>query len=111
MAGRDHPSVRRGLPARGARGVLDWRVLFEAEAEDEIVIGADEHALPGLCFVPIGERRTVKKRLHLDLAPNDQERVTAGLTESLAGWVSHCSAEAARSNASARPSLRMRWSM
>ncbi|MET7701800.1 VOC family protein [Streptomyces sp. NPDC005485] len=49
--------------------VLDWRVLFEAE--DEIVIGADEHALPGLCFVPVPERKTVKNRLHIDLAPDD----------------------------------------
>jgi len=50
--------------------VLDWRVIFEAE--DEIVIGADEHATPGLCFVPVGERKTVKNRLHIDLAPDDQ---------------------------------------
>jgi predicted enzyme related to lactoylglutathione lyase len=50
--------------------VLDWRVLFEAE--DEIVIGADEHALPGLCFAPVGEHKTVKNRLHFDLAPDDQ---------------------------------------
>jgi hypothetical protein len=50
--------------------VLDWRVLFEAD--EEIVIGADEHAFPGLCFVPVGERKTVKNRLHIDLTPDDQ---------------------------------------
>lgn len=50
--------------------VLDWRVLFEAEGE--IVIGADEHALPGMCFVPVDECETVKSRLHFDLAPDDQ---------------------------------------
>ncbi|MET8137634.1 MULTISPECIES: VOC family protein [unclassified Streptomyces] len=59
--------------------VLDWRVLFEAE--DEIVIGSDVHALPGLCFVPVAERKTVKNRLHIDLTPDDQaaevERILA----------------------------------
>ncbi|MFJ4961994.1 Glyoxalase-like domain protein [Streptomyces sp. ADI96-02] len=50
--------------------VLDWRVLFEAE--DEIVIGADETAWPGMCFLPVPESKTVKNRLHLDLAPDDQ---------------------------------------
>lgn len=57
--------------------VLDWRVLFEAE--DEIVIGADAYALPGLCFAPVPEPKTY-----------DPDT---------------------RSSTSARPSLRMRWSM
>lgn len=59
--------------------VLDWKVLFEAE--DEIVIGADEFAMPGMCFVPVGERKAVKNRLHIDLTPDDQaaevERIIA----------------------------------
>lgn len=50
--------------------VLDWQVLFEDE--DEIVIGADANALPGICFVPVGERKTVKNRLHIDLTPDDR---------------------------------------
>ncbi|MET9659765.1 VOC family protein [Streptomyces sp. NPDC006510] len=49
--------------------VLDWQVLFEAD--DEIVIGADKSALPGITFVPVPERKTVKNRLHIDLAPDD----------------------------------------
>jgi predicted enzyme related to lactoylglutathione lyase len=59
--------------------VLGWRVLFEAE--DEIVIGSDAHASPGLCFVPVAERKSGKNRLHIDLAPDDQaaevERILA----------------------------------
>ncbi|MCZ4508695.1 VOC family protein [Streptomyces sp. ActVer] len=51
--------------------VLDWRVLFEAE--DEIVIGADPGALPGICFVPVDERKKIKNRLHIDLAPDDRD--------------------------------------
>ncbi|MFI6946219.1 VOC family protein [Streptomyces sp. NPDC050422] len=50
-------------------GVLDWEVLFEAE--DEIVIGADKDALPGITFVPVPESKKTKNRLHIDLAPDD----------------------------------------
>lgn len=55
--------------------VLDWKILYEAD--DEIVVGAHEHALPGLCFVPVPESKTVKNRLHLDLTPDDQEAEVA----------------------------------
>ncbi|MGW1891805.1 VOC family protein [Streptomyces sp. NPDC002004] len=51
--------------------VLDWKVLFEAE--DEVVIGAGVSAYPGMCFVPVPEAKTVKNRLHIDLAPDDQD--------------------------------------
>ncbi|WP_329121980.1 VOC family protein [Streptomyces sp. NBC_01353] len=51
--------------------VLDWQILFEAE--DEIVIGADASALPGMCFLPVPESKTVKNRLHIDLTPDDQD--------------------------------------
>lgn len=50
--------------------VLDWQVLFQDE--DEIVIGADESALPGICFLPVPEGKEVKNRLHIDLSPDDQ---------------------------------------
>jgi Glyoxalase-like domain len=58
---------------------LDWRVAYE-EA-DEVVLVAP-HALepsrdipamergPGLVFVPVPEGKTVKNRLHIDLAPS-----------------------------------------
>jgi hypothetical protein len=49
---------------------LNWKVVFEAD--DEIVIGADESALPGITFVPVAERKTAKNRLHIDLTPDDQ---------------------------------------
>ncbi|WP_433916829.1 VOC family protein [Streptomyces sp. NBC_01744] len=50
--------------------VLDWKLLFEAD--DEIVIGADKDAVPGITFVPVPEEKAVKNRLHIDLAPDDQ---------------------------------------
>jgi catechol 2,3-dioxygenase-like lactoylglutathione lyase family enzyme len=73
--------------------VLGWRTVYEAE--DEVVIlpphafsedGSDvsqryrdtppEERGQGLVFVPVPEGKTVKNRLHLDLAPradDDQE--------------------------------------
>jgi len=58
---------------------LDWRVVYEAA--DEVVLVAP-HALdqsrdippsergPGLIFVPVPEGKSVKNRLHIDLAPS-----------------------------------------
>jgi predicted enzyme related to lactoylglutathione lyase len=51
--------------------VLDWKVLFDDP--EEVVIGSDENAWPGLTFLPVPEGKTVKNRLHLDLSPDDQE--------------------------------------
>ncbi|MBT2385922.1 VOC family protein [Streptomyces sp. ISL-11] len=58
--------------------VLDWRVLFEAD--DEVVVGADESAAPGFCFVPVGEDKTLKNRLHIDLNPDDRDAEVERLT-------------------------------
>jgi predicted enzyme related to lactoylglutathione lyase len=44
---------------------LGWKVL--SEREREIVIGPDEHAPVGMCFMPVTEPKTVKNRVHLDL--------------------------------------------
>ena len=57
---------------------LGWEIVYEAE--DELVL-VPPHALakgdqipveeqgPGLIFVPVPEAKTVKNRLHIDLAP------------------------------------------
>ncbi|WEH42420.1 VOC family protein [Streptomyces sp. AM 2-1-1] len=77
-------------------GVLDWKVVYEDE--NEVTIGADARALPGLCFVSVPDSKTVKNRLHIDLSPDDQaaevERIVAlgatradvGQTDDV-GWV------------------------
>jgi len=78
--------------ARWWADVLDWRIFFEAD--DEVVIlprhmtteavrsmSWDEIG-PGLIFVPVPEDKTVKNRLHLDLAPqlaDDQEAMVESL--------------------------------
>jgi hypothetical protein len=70
---------------------LGWQKVYEAP--DEVVI-VPPHALttgaglppaergPGLVFVPVPEGKTVKNRLHMDLAPladDDQEAEVARL--------------------------------
>jgi hypothetical protein len=82
-------------PAAQARwwaGVLDWKVFYEAD--DEVVIlprhftpqslGSTpwEQIGPGLIFVTVPEDKTVKNRLHMDLAPqldDDQEAMVESL--------------------------------
>ena len=44
---------------------LGWTVL--SEREREIVIGPDENAPVGMCFMPVTDAKTVKNRVHLDL--------------------------------------------
>jgi predicted enzyme related to lactoylglutathione lyase len=52
--------------------VLDWKIL--SEREREVIIGPDETALTGICFMPATDTKTVKNRLHLDLAPGPDGR-------------------------------------
>jgi catechol 2,3-dioxygenase-like lactoylglutathione lyase family enzyme len=58
---------------------LGWRIVYEAANE---VVVVPQHAIdpardvpplergPGLIFVPVPEGKTVKNRLHIDLAPS-----------------------------------------
>jgi predicted enzyme related to lactoylglutathione lyase len=52
--------------------VLNWKIL--SEREREVVIGTDEAAPVGICFMPVTDSKTVKNRLHLDLAPGPDGR-------------------------------------
>lgn len=67
--------------ARWWADVLGWRIEFEDEHEVTVVPPeADDDPVdtletwralrPGLVFVPVPEGRTVKNRLHIDLAPH-----------------------------------------
>ena len=51
---------------------LGWKVL--SGREDEIVIGTDENAPAGMCFMPVTDPRTVKNRVHLDLTSSAADR-------------------------------------
>jgi predicted enzyme related to lactoylglutathione lyase len=52
--------------------VLNWKIL--SEREREVVVGADETASVGICFMPATDSKTVKNRLHLDLTPGPDGR-------------------------------------
>ncbi|MBT2509003.1 VOC family protein [Streptomyces sp. ISL-98] len=54
--------------------VLDWRIL--SEREREVVIGTDENAPVGICFMPVTDEKKVKNRLHLDLTSDPDDRDT-----------------------------------
>ncbi len=51
---------------------LGWKVL--SERENEIVIGTDENAPVGMCFMPVTDPETVKNRMHLDLTSSAADR-------------------------------------
>lgn len=51
---------------------LGWTVL--SEHEREIVIGTDENAAIGICFMPVTDQKAVKNRVHLDLTTAAQDR-------------------------------------
>jgi len=67
------------IDAQDLRGVarfwtqaLGWKIL--SERENEIVIGTDQNALVGICFMPVTEPKTVKNRVHLDLTSSAADR-------------------------------------
>ncbi|HMM81876.1 MAG TPA: VOC family protein [Terrimesophilobacter sp.] len=97
--------------ARWWAEALDWRVVYESEDEFVIVppralvenhqVPLDEQG-PGLVFVTVPDDKTVKNRLHIDLAPGPDDdqaaevarlealgatRVNVGQDESQVTWV------------------------
>lgn len=66
--------------ARWWADVLDWQLVFEADDEAAVVpkylehrpLAAEEWTRtgPGLVFVPVPEGKSLKNRLHIDLAPH-----------------------------------------
>jgi hypothetical protein len=51
---------------------LGWKVL--SEREREIVIGTDQNAPVGMCFMPVTGAKIVKNRVHLDLTTSAEDR-------------------------------------
>jgi hypothetical protein len=51
---------------------LGWQIL--SEREREIVIGTDDNASVGICFMPVTERKVTKNRVHLDLTSGARDR-------------------------------------
>jgi len=58
-------------PARLGRWwseTIGWPVVFEAEDEVALAVSDDDEVVPSLVFVRVPEPKTVKNRVHLDLA-------------------------------------------
>ena len=51
---------------------LGWKVL--SGRENEVVIGTDENAPVGMCFMPVIDPKAVKNRVHLDLTCSAADR-------------------------------------
>src|ERR1039457_4138268 len=51
---------------------LGWKFL--SERGRDIVIGTDDNAPVGMCFMPVTDPKTVKNRVHLDLTSSAQDR-------------------------------------
>ena len=49
-----------------------WEVL--SERENEIVIGTEQNAPAGMCFMPVTDPKTVRNRVHLDLTSSATDR-------------------------------------
>jgi predicted enzyme related to lactoylglutathione lyase len=58
--------------ARFWTSALGWKVL--SERENEVVIGTDQNAPAGMCFMPVTDPKTVKHRVHLDLTSSAADR-------------------------------------
>jgi hypothetical protein len=48
---------------------------------NEVLVARDEHTYPALLFIQVPESKTIKNRLHLDLAPDDRDTEVARLIE------------------------------
>lgn len=64
-------SADPGALGRWWRDALGWVVV--CESDDEYEIRPEPDRMPGLLFVPVPEKKTVKNRLHLDFRPDDRD--------------------------------------
>lgn len=66
------------LLGRWWQEALGWVIVNDDPGEFEIRPAPDR--LPGLLFLPVGQGKQVKNRLHLDFRPDDQGAEVARLT-------------------------------
>jgi predicted enzyme related to lactoylglutathione lyase len=52
---------------------LGWKVFFEDDDGDEVVITTDDERFPGIVFLRVSDGKAVKNRLHLDFVPDDRD--------------------------------------
>jgi hypothetical protein len=51
---------------------LGWKLFYESEDGDEVVVTTEDERFPGLTFFRVPDAKTVKNRVHLDFVPDDQ---------------------------------------
>jgi predicted enzyme related to lactoylglutathione lyase len=61
---------RPAVLGRWWANALGWVTVADSEEEFEIRPAVDR--LPGILFVPVGEPKVIKNRLHFDFRPDDQ---------------------------------------
>jgi hypothetical protein len=64
--------------ARWWAAVLEHDILYESA--DEVIVGAAADRYPGLVFLPVGDARAGKNRLHIDLDPDDYDAEVTRVT-------------------------------
>jgi predicted enzyme related to lactoylglutathione lyase len=52
---------------------LGWKVFFEDDDGDEVVITTDDERFPGIVFLRVSDGKAQKNRLHLDFVPDDRD--------------------------------------
>jgi predicted enzyme related to lactoylglutathione lyase len=52
---------------------LGWKVFFEDDDGDEVVITTSDERFPGIVFLRVPDAKAVKNRLHLDFVPEDRD--------------------------------------
>ncbi|HYL51080.1 MAG TPA: VOC family protein [Acidimicrobiia bacterium] len=67
--------------ARWWADALGWKVFFEDDDGDEVVITTDDERFPGIVFLRVPEGKAVKNRLHLDFVPDDRDAEVDRLIE------------------------------
>lgn len=65
--------------ARWWADALGWKVFFEDDDGDEVVITTGDERFPGIVFLRVPEAKMSKNRLHLDVVPDDRDAEVARL--------------------------------
>jgi predicted enzyme related to lactoylglutathione lyase len=52
---------------------LGWKIFFEDDNGEEVVITTADERFPGIVFLRVPEGKAGKNRLHLDFVPEDRD--------------------------------------
>jgi hypothetical protein len=52
---------------------LGWKIFFEDDDGDEVVVTTEDERFPGIVFLRVADDKRVKNRIHLDFVPDDRD--------------------------------------